>query len=114
MPVSPRGRAFSAEVTRAADAVGIGMTLGRDEALALRGFGVGPAFGAPLTRAASELSRWDETVALAQRTPPAEALSIVRVSAAGPDRVAFLTDAAQAAAAATAVLDTVSAVRRQR
>jgi pimeloyl-ACP methyl ester carboxylesterase len=67
-----------------------------------------------LTRAASELSRWDDTVALARRTPPGEPLRIVHVNAAGPDRVAFLTDPAQAAAAATAVLDTVAAVRHER
>jgi len=64
-----------------------------------------------LTRAASELSRWDETFALAQGAPLREGLRMVRVNAAGGDKVAFLTEAAQAGAATTAVLDAVVAVR---
>ena len=64
-----------------------------------------------LTRAAIELSRWDETVALAGGARLREGLTVMRVEAAGPDKVAFLTDPADAALAEAAVLDAVARIR---
>jgi len=67
-----------------------------------------------LTRAARELSRWDDTVALAQRAPLGDGLLVVRVDAAGRDKVAFLTDRQQAAAVEGAVLEAVAGVRAKK
>jgi len=67
-----------------------------------------------LTRAARELSRWNETVARAEASPLRADLPVVRIKAAGSDTVTFLTDPALAAEAAAAVVRTVNAVRRQR
>jgi pimeloyl-ACP methyl ester carboxylesterase len=64
-----------------------------------------------LTRSARELSQWDDAVALAREAPLREDLPVVRVVATGDDQVAFLTDAAQAGAATTAVLGAVAAAR---
>ena len=64
-----------------------------------------------LTRAASELSRWDETVAVAQQAPLRDELTVTRVEASGPDRVAFLTNPTQAAVVEAAVLQAVASVR---
>lgn len=64
-----------------------------------------------LTRAASELSRWNETVALAARSPIRDGLIVTRVEAAGAGEVAFLTDPAQAAAADAALREAVARVR---
>ncbi len=64
-----------------------------------------------LTRAATELSRWDQTVALAEAAPLKDGLTVIRVEAEGPNRVAFLTDRANAATAAAAVLDAVTRTR---
>ena len=64
-----------------------------------------------LTRAATELSSWDATVALAKAAPLREGLTVIRVEAAGPDKLAFLTDRADAAMAEAAVLDAVARIR---
>ena len=64
-----------------------------------------------LTRAARELSQWDDAVALAREAPLREGLPVVRVVATGDDPVAFLTDADKAGAATTAVLGAVAAAR---
>ena len=64
-----------------------------------------------LTRAASELSRWDETVALAAHAPLRDGLRVTRVDAAGPDKVAFLTDRTRAAVAEAAILAAVTRIR---
>lgn len=61
-----------------------------------------------LTRAARELSRWDETVALAAAAPLA--MRVVRVNAAGGERLAFLTDSRQAETAIVVIRDAVAAV----
>jgi pimeloyl-ACP methyl ester carboxylesterase len=64
-----------------------------------------------LTRAALELSRWEETLALVARTPLADHVPVVRLGDAGRERLAFLTDAGIAEAAITAIGDTVTAQR---
>ncbi|MSO29542.1 MAG: alpha/beta hydrolase [Acidobacteria bacterium] len=64
-----------------------------------------------LTRAASEFSRWDEALALAGGAPLREGLTVIRVEAGGPDKVAFLTGRADAAMAEAAVLDAVARIR---
>ena len=66
-----------------------------------------------LTRAANELSRWDETVARAQHAPLRDGLTVTRVEAAGADRVAFLTDRTHATIAEAAILDAVTRIRRR-
>jgi pimeloyl-ACP methyl ester carboxylesterase len=53
-----------------------------------------------LARAALELERWEETVALAARAPLAAHVDVVRLGDAPPERPAFLTDAAAAAVVA--------------
>lgn len=64
-----------------------------------------------LTRAAIELSKWDQAVALAEASPLKEGLTVIRVEAAGPAKVAFLTNRAAATVAETAVLDAVTRIR---
>jgi pimeloyl-ACP methyl ester carboxylesterase len=66
-----------------------------------------------LTRAARELSRWNQTVARADESPVRPAITVIRVDAAGPGRVAFLTRPSQADVAAAAIIQTVDTVRRQ-
>ncbi|OFW01993.1 MAG: hypothetical protein A3I61_00540 [Acidobacteria bacterium RIFCSPLOWO2_02_FULL_68_18] len=67
-----------------------------------------------LTRAAVELSRWEDTVALAAGTPVADHVRIVRVGDGGRERLGFLTDSAAAEAAIAAIRDTIAAVRDDR
>ena len=67
-----------------------------------------------LTRAATELARWDEAVELAARAAIDPKMPVVRVEAAGRDRVAFLTDAGLARNASDAILDMTESVRAQR
>lgn len=67
-----------------------------------------------LTRAARELARWDETVRLAAGAPIGPRLPVMRVSAAGDDRVAFLSDPARAEAAVAAIISAVRTVRSAR
>ena len=64
-----------------------------------------------LTRAASELSRWDETVALARRAPLREGMPVTRVEAAGADKVAFLTNRTHAAVAEAAIVEAITRIR---
>jgi len=64
-----------------------------------------------LTRAASELSRWDETVALARHAPLREGMPVTRVEAAGADKVAFLTNRTHAAVAEAAIIEAVTRIR---
>lgn len=61
-----------------------------------------------LTRSARELSRWDETVALAARTPLQEGLDVERVEAAGGDPVALLTDRDKATTATSTILAVIA------
>jgi len=56
-----------------------------------------------LTRAAVEIARWEEAVALAAATPVASHVQVVRVSDAAPARPEFLTDAAAADAVVAAI-----------
>lgn len=65
-----------------------------------------------LTRAALELARWDDTIALASAAPVAPHVQTVRVGDAA--RPMFLTDAARADAVTAAVRDTVAAARASR
>lgn len=62
-----------------------------------------------LTRAASELARWDDAVRLAGGVALSPDLSVVSVRVSGTDRVAFLTDSSRAAEVTSAI---VGAVRR--
>ena len=64
-----------------------------------------------LTRAASELSRWDDTVRLGAANPLDTGLRVVRLEAAGPRRVAGLNDAARAHVVSGEITTVVEAVR---
>ena len=65
-----------------------------------------------LTRAAMELTRWNETVTLAANVAIDPSIPVTRIQAAGTDQTAFLADQARGAAVA-AELKTVIAGRRQ-
>jgi pimeloyl-ACP methyl ester carboxylesterase len=67
-----------------------------------------------LTRAASELARWDETVALAARASLDPAIALARVEAAGPVRTAILTDSTRGAAVAATLKSIVQRTRTSR
>jgi pimeloyl-ACP methyl ester carboxylesterase len=67
-----------------------------------------------LTRAAIELSRWDEAVRLAAGVAIEAGITVVRVKAAGPEHAALLTDAGQARKASDAIRGVVESVRAQR
>ena len=64
-----------------------------------------------LTRAARELSRWNETVGRAAAAVLPHDFRVVRVTAAGPGRRAFLTDKRHADAAIDGIRRTVAATR---
>ena len=65
-----------------------------------------------LTQSARELARWDETVQAAVLTPGA-AIPVVRVTAAGDNRVTFLTDAETAERVAATIAETVALIRNR-
>lgn len=65
-----------------------------------------------LTRAARELSQWDETVRLAEGAFVQSGPSVARLDVGGRERIAFLTDARQAARVTGAVLTAVENIRR--
>ncbi len=67
-----------------------------------------------LTRAATELSRWDEAVRLAESAAVDPEISVVRVEAAGRERSALLTDAGQARKASGAIRRATTSVRTKR
>ena len=67
-----------------------------------------------LTRAASELSRWNDTVALAAGATIDPSIPVTRIEAAGPSHTALLTDAAGGAAVAAAIKASVAHVRAPR
>ena len=67
-----------------------------------------------LTRAATELSRWDEAVGLAAGSAVRPGLIVVRVEAAGPGQTSLLTDALQARKASDAIRSAVEDVRATR
>jgi pimeloyl-ACP methyl ester carboxylesterase len=64
-----------------------------------------------LTRAASELARWDDTVRLANDAALPLDLSVVPISTSGPERVAFLTNPSRAAEVTSAIVRTVMRIR---
>jgi pimeloyl-ACP methyl ester carboxylesterase len=64
-----------------------------------------------LTRAARELVRWNETVALAASAPLAGHIHIARHQASGSARVAFLNDPDEASAAVSAISATINVLR---
>jgi len=64
-----------------------------------------------LTRAASELARWDETVAMAASAALDPAIPVIGVEAAGPSHTALLTDP-ERGAVVSAALRTVVERRR--
>ena len=64
-----------------------------------------------LTRAASELARWDDTVRLANDAALLLDLSVVPISTSGPERVAFLTNPSRAAEVTSAIVRTVMRIR---
>ena len=67
-----------------------------------------------LTRAARELSRWDDAVALADGAALDPTVRVVRIEAAGPGRFALLADEATARAASMVLKKMVESVRTQR
>ena len=64
-----------------------------------------------LTRTARELARWDDAVALAAGAAISGHVHVIRVQAAGPGRIAFLTDPTTADAAADSIAGMVDRVR---
>jgi pimeloyl-ACP methyl ester carboxylesterase len=64
-----------------------------------------------LTRAASELAGWSQTVRLAAAAPLDPALPVARVEGAGPSHTALLTDPTGGAAVAAAIRSVVEQVR---
>jgi pimeloyl-ACP methyl ester carboxylesterase len=65
-----------------------------------------------LTRAARELSGWNQTVRRAHESAVRPTITVVRVEAAGPGHVTFLTRPSQADVAATAIIQAVDTIRR--
>lgn len=67
-----------------------------------------------LTRSARELARWNDTLSMADAAEMPGHVPLVRVTAAGPDRTAMLTDKTAADKATAAILSAVTAVRAAR
>lgn len=67
-----------------------------------------------LTRAASELSRWNDAVTLASGATIDPSIPVTRIEAAGTSRTALLTDPARGAAVAAAIRSSVERVRARR
>jgi pimeloyl-ACP methyl ester carboxylesterase len=67
-----------------------------------------------LTRAASELSRWNDTVALAAGATIAPSIPVTRIEAAGLSHTALLTDRKGGAAVAAAIKASVAHVRAEK
>jgi len=67
-----------------------------------------------LTRAAGELSRWDDTVAMANAAPQTRTLPVTQVVLEGSDRVALLADRKDAQDVAVAISRAVAAWRARQ
>ena len=67
-----------------------------------------------LTRAAREMARWDETVALASARRLPARLRVIEVRAGRPGGVDFLSDQADAADVSRAILNAVTAATKKR
>jgi pimeloyl-ACP methyl ester carboxylesterase len=67
-----------------------------------------------LTRAASELSRWNDAVTLASGATIDPSIPVTRIEAAGTSHTALLTDPARGAAVAAAIRSSVERVRARR
>ena len=67
-----------------------------------------------LTRAASELSRWNDAVTLASGATVDPSIPVTRIEAAGTSHTALLTDPARGAAVAAAIRSSVERVRARR
>ena len=66
-----------------------------------------------LTRAARELVRWDDTVTLASSAALPPSMHLTEIRAGQADGIDFLTNAAEAAPVARAILDAVARVSGQ-
>ena len=64
-----------------------------------------------LTRAASELDRWNQVVMMSEASPLDPTLPVVRIEGAGPSHTALLTDPARGAAVAAAIRSLVEQLR---
>ena len=67
-----------------------------------------------LTRAASELSRWNETVAMADAAPLRRTLPVTQVELEGRDRVALLADRKDAQDVADAISRAITSLRARQ
>jgi pimeloyl-ACP methyl ester carboxylesterase len=67
-----------------------------------------------LTRAASEMARWNEAVSLAETAPLAAGMGVVPVGINGAESVAFLTDASRAAEVTAAITSAVTQIASPR
>jgi len=67
-----------------------------------------------LTRAAGELSRWDDTVAMADAAALRQTLPVTQVALEGSDRVALLADRKDAQDVANAIVRAVTRARQPR
>ena len=61
-----------------------------------------------LTRAASEMARWNEAVSLGDTAPLAAGMRVVPIGTNGAERVAFLTDSTRAAEVTAAITSAVT------
>jgi pimeloyl-ACP methyl ester carboxylesterase len=66
-----------------------------------------------LTRAASELSRWDDTVAMAEAAPLRRTIPVTQLEVEGRDRVALLANRGDAQDVASSILRVVEDQRRR-
>jgi hypothetical protein len=67
-----------------------------------------------LTRAAGELSRWDDTVAMADAAALRQTLPVTQVALEGSDRVALLADRKDAQDVSNAIVRAVTRARQPR
>ena len=67
-----------------------------------------------LTRAAGELSRWDDTIAMADGAALRQTLPVTQVALEGSDRVALLADRKDAQDVANAIVRAVTRARQPR
>ena len=67
-----------------------------------------------LTRAAGELSRWDDTVAMAEAAALRQTLPVTQVALEGSDRVALLADRKDAQDVSNAIVRAVTRARQPR
>jgi pimeloyl-ACP methyl ester carboxylesterase len=120
-PPGPDGAASAARMVHASPWLARAGVLRATRLMSARAEGLPQASAGPLaaflnrpdhlTRAASELARWDDTIALASSVTVPATIPVVRVDAGGREQTALLTNAEQAAAVTTALVRLVEQIR---